>query len=139
MLVGQKNAPNLMEILSALVQASVDVPNAAVGKCSFFVMESLIKLWVPVQGDKIMNTAGVTSLAADISSFSLSQENQAAFINFSVTEMVPKSLECIVRIGFKEEDASGAYAMYKELCEVYICLHRRCGNEFIDFFSPTQM
>ena len=86
----EKIAPNLMDIMNALVQASVDVPNAAVGKCSFFVMENLLKLWVPVQGDKIMNTAGVTSLATDVSIFSLSQENQAAFVNFSVTKMVPK-------------------------------------------------
>jgi exportin-T len=131
----EKIAPNLMGIMNALVQASVDVPNAAVGKCSFFVMENLLKLWVPVQGDKIMNTAGVTSLATDVSIFSLSQENQAAFVNFSVTKMVPKSLECIIRIGFKEEDASGAYGMYKELCEVYICLYKRCGNEFIEFLK----
>ena len=44
-----KIMPHLMDILGAMIQASVEVPNATVGKSCFYILQNLLNLWVTSQ------------------------------------------------------------------------------------------
>ena len=122
-----KIVPHLMDILGAMIQASVEVPNATVGKSCFYILQNLLNLWVPC--------AGSPRSKSRTEEVHLTQDQQMAFLNFAVTHAVPKTLECMTLIGFNEEDSSAAYSMYVEISIFYISLIRRCGQQFLDYLQ----
>ena len=103
------------------------MPNATVGKSCYFILQNLITLWVPC-----VNSSPKKEFAEEVN---LTQEQQMGFLNFVVTFVVPKTLECMTLIGFKDEDSSAAYSMYVEISILYISLCKRCGQEFLDYFQ----